>query len=622
MNVLYLKACYPRVMFKPLLFILVGLLCYPLSGCQNTNSVINPGKLEIVKLEFAQTHVIPPEGKTFNLSGFGANEQRSLRVVANRDALVLFQAATNDLIQPKLEVLQNDAVVTTIALNTPATLPKTEAGGTAYSSSVYWAKLPAGFVKTGLKVRFRTENALSEARAVNIGAPVNFSLFVIPVYLFGATTDLLAFDTVKQPPQAISDEFYAKIPVAKLSIINHALGQLEIPELVIAPRNNQAAYIATSPSDYKDGFAGMDATLALIHRIREANGDSPTANQYYGSLIQKGKTGTFVGTGGGHAGVGDHLFSGIFIHEQGHAFGMPHANDGFVAKQYPYVGGSLLGSSWGYDPNHNEFLAPFIPNSKTGDVCGTYQVDDQKRCVKQDPMQSGAGTQAKGYQYAMFSDFNAAQIQWYFEGNRFTNDKGEQEYVGGRIEIDPSFASGYKRWDKIDQKYIEYIVPATDKGLYGLNAGFPTEKAQSVYTIMGTLSNTTPAVNRIYAPVKYTGNLLQQIDPSSSSDLSDVRPNVGKYPWFCHAQGCDYTLRVTYSDGTTLHQLMQLGFHKWWFSPDIDPSANDPINGNSFRTWAINVPADKTVYKIELLYIPKGYEGLPQTPNVVSIWQP
>jgi Peptidase M66 len=613
-------------MLKPLLTILAGLLCYSFSGCQNTNSVINPGKLEIAKLEFAQTHVIPSEGKTFNLAGFGVNEQRTLRVVANRGALVLFQAGSSNLDQPKLEVLSGDVVTTTIPLNTPETLPKTEAGGPAYSSSLYWTKLPAEYIKAGLKVRFRTANAVSEARAVNIAAPVDFSLFVIPIYLFGATTDLLAFDTVKQPPQNISDEFFTKVPVAKLSIVNHPLGKLEILELVIAPRNNQAAYIATSPSDYKDGFAGMDATLALIKRIREANGDAPTANQYYGSLIQKGKTGAFVGTGGGlgggHAGVGDHLFSGIFIHEQGHAFGMPHANDGFVAKQYPYIGGSLLGSSWGYDPNHNEFLAPFIPNSKTDGICGTYQVDDQKRCVKQDPMQSGAGTQAKGYQYAMFSDFNAAQVQWYFEGNRFTNDKGAQEYIGGRVEIDSSFASGYKHWDKIDQKYIEYTVPTGDKGLYGLNGGFPTEKARAVYTIMAALSNTTPTVNRIYAPVKYTGNLLQQIDPSSSNDLSDIRPNVGKYPWFCHAQGCDYTLRVTYSDGSILHRLLQLGFHKWWLSPDIDPTANDPMNGNSFRTWALNVPADKTLSKIELLYTPKGYEGLPQTPAVVSTWQP
>ncbi len=562
----------------------------------------------------------------FSLSGFGVNEQRTLRVVANRDALVLFQAINSDLTQPQLEVLQNDAVITTISLNPPATLPKTEANGPAYSSSSYWAKIPAEFVKSGLKVRFRTSDAVSEARVVNIGAPVDFNLFVIPIYLFGATTDLLSFDAVKAPPQNITDEFFAKIPVAKLSILNHPLGKLELPELVIAPRNNQAAYIATSPSDYKDGFAGMDATLSLIHRIREANGDSPTANQYYGSLIQKGTTGALVGTGGGlgggHAGVGDHLFSGIFIHEQGHAFGMPHANDGFVAKQYPYVGGSLLGSSWGYDPKHNEFLAPFIPNSKGDGVCGSYQVDDQKRCVKQDPMQSGAGTQAKGYQYAMFSDFNAAQVQWYFEGNRFTNDKGAQEYLGGRVEIDSSFASGYKRWDKIDQKYVEYTVPTDDKGLYGLNGNFPTEKARAVYTIMGTLSNTTPTVNRIYAPVKYIGNLLQQIDPTSSGDLSDIRPNVGKYPWFCHARGCDYTLRVTYSDGSQLYRLMQLGFHKWWLSPDIDPTANDPINPNSFGTWAINVPADKTTSKVELLYTPKGYEGLPSNPTVVSIWQP
>jgi hypothetical protein len=116
---------------KPLSFIFAGLSCSLLLGCQNTNPAINPGKLEIVKLEFAQTHVIPAEGAAFNLSGFGVNEQRTLRVVANRDALVLFQASTSDLPQPQLEVLAGDNVTTTIALNTPETLPKTEAGGRA-----------------------------------------------------------------------------------------------------------------------------------------------------------------------------------------------------------------------------------------------------------------------------------------------------------------------------------------------------------------------------------------------------------------------------------------------------------------------------------------------------------
>ena len=613
-------------MFKPSLLMLAGLSCALFLGCRETTSISNPTDLAINKLEFAQTHVIPAEGKAFNLSGFGINEQRTLRVVANRDALVLFQPAISNLLQPQLEVLFNDTVATTIDLNTPDTLPKTEANGPAYSSTSYWAKLPAEYIKAGLKVRFRSQNAISEARAVNVGAPVDFSLYVIPIYLFGATTALLPFDQVKQPPQAIADEFFAKIPVAKLSIVNHPLGKLEIPELVIPPRSNHAAFIAKSPNDYQDGFDGMGATLSLIHQIREANGDAAIATQYYGSLIQKGSNGALVGTGGGlgggHAGVGDHIFAGIFIHEQGHAFGMPHANDGFVANQYPYIAGSLQGPSWGFDPFHNEFLAPFKPNSKTDGVCDTHQVDSQKRCVKQDPMQSGAGDQAPGYQYTMFSDFNAAQVQWYFEGNRFTNDKGQQEYVGGRVEIDSSFASGFKRWDKVDQKYIEYNVPITDKGLYGLNGNFPIAKAKNVYTIMGTLSNTTSSLNRIYTPAKYTGNLLQQIDPSSSSDIASIVPNTGKYPWFCHAEGCDYTLRVTYSDGTTLHRLMQIGFHKWWFSPDIDPTATDPLNGNSFRTWAINVPADKTAVKVELLSTPKGYEGLPQNPSVVSTWQP
>ena len=161
-------------MFKPSLLMPAGLSCALFLGCRETTSISNPTDLAINKLEFAQTHVIPAEGKTFNLSGFGINEQRTLRVVANRDALVLFQPAISNLLQPQLEVLFNDTVATTIDLNTPDTLPKTEANGPAYSSTSYWAKLPADYIKAGLKVRFRSQNAISEARAVNVGAPVDF----------------------------------------------------------------------------------------------------------------------------------------------------------------------------------------------------------------------------------------------------------------------------------------------------------------------------------------------------------------------------------------------------------------------------------------------------------------
>ena len=63
-----------------------------------------------------------------------------------------------------------------------------------------------------------------------------------------------------------------------------------------------------------------------------------------------------LGSVGGAASVGDSNYRGIFIHEQGHALSLPHQGDAYQAGKYPYVGGSLAGSAWGYDPDHHEFL--------------------------------------------------------------------------------------------------------------------------------------------------------------------------------------------------------------------------------------------------------------------------
>lgn len=111
----------------------------------------------------------------------------------------------------------------------------------------------------------------------------------------------------------------------------------------------------TAMDQQKDGYAVMSAVLNLIGGLRGANGEGPTNNQYYAPILSLNpSTGRefFLGggLGGGAVGTGDENYTGIFIHEQGHAFGLPHAGDAYTGGTYPYAGGSLNGSVWGYDP--------------------------------------------------------------------------------------------------------------------------------------------------------------------------------------------------------------------------------------------------------------------------------
>ncbi len=625
---------------KSLLLIGSGLLT--LSACFNSEGGSSPapkGMLGITKLEFAQTHVMPAGGLSWNLPGFKADEQRSLHLTGDRAALVLLEPSSDVASEGlKLEVIgANDAVLATVAMNAPDRLPNSEGGGSRYSNAMYSALLPAQWLEPGLRVRFATPKSQSAVQSVLVGASPRFTIYSLPFYLFGATTALLPLEQAKAPDQATQDEYFAKVPVSSVRLVNHPAGSWSSANLVIAPRSvngvANAAYVASTPSDYdkngKDGYAGMDAVLRILGAIRNAGGDSSTANQYYGALIQRGLSGQRVdtggGLGGGHLGSGDHLYSGIFFHEQGHAFGMPHAADGYASQQYPYVGGSLKGSSWGYDAIRNQLLSPLIP-STSSDCRGCQTragqvLDAQGRCVKQDPMQSGAGSQDPSYKFAMFSDFNAAVVQRYFEGQTKLVS-GTRTYDGGRIETDSSFASGYKHWDTLEQRYVE-VKPATlEKGLYGLNMGLPVNRDTPVVTIIGTLSKAgTKGVTQIYPPLRYTGNLMRLIDPSSASDRADVTLDSGTYPWYCKASGCDYTVRVTFQSGKVYQHLLQIGTRAW-FSPNNDPNALDATKASSFATWGVNVPDEGAIDRLELLGTPQGYAGLSANPTVLATLKP
>lgn len=159
---------------------------------------------------------------------------------------------------------------------------------------------------------------------------------------------------------------------------------------------------------------------------------------------------------------GRHEYRGIFIHEQGHAFGLPHVGEAYDQFRYPYEWGSLQGSAWGYDANLREFLAPFVPASASRYGACTSNTfagharafDSRGRCVKQDPMQSGSGDQGSRYRFATFSDYSTAVMQRWFEGRTTLDGDGTHDYGGGKIVRDRSFTGGYKPWDNIDRAWI------------------------------------------------------------------------------------------------------------------------------------------------------------------------
>lgn len=608
--------------------------------------------LAIQRLELAQTHLLPDGSKSWSLPT-PVEAPDTLHLVGNREALVLVRLSATDADQPMIEGLVDGRSLGTVALKPPALLPPTEASGPAYATDLHSAVLPAGWLRPGLALRVAAANySSSAARSVEVGADMPFTLRILPFYLYGATESntgrpLASVGTA--PADAIA-EMFAKWPVSRLDVANHPGRKVQWPELVIGPREDandqpQAAYVARSTSDYKEGFAGLTGVLGALIALREASGEGPLPVQYYAPLISLNASGSYSdpggglgggGLGGNSAGAGDERYAGIFIHEQGHAFGLPHVGDAYDAGRYPYAWGSLNGSAWGYDATHQEFLAPFVPttapryaNCKLDIFAGRLRaLDTSGRCVKQDPMQSGAGDEARGYRYASFSDFSTAVMQRYLEGWT-TVDANGRHAPGGRVVPDASFPSGYKQWDTLDKRWIESSTATRDFGQGGLDRNLPWLRDVPVHAIVLTISNAgTSGVTQIYPPFSFVGNLLRGIDPSSASDRASILPSpssagTAAHRWYCNGTGdnagCDFTLRLTYADGSVSHRLLRGGFRPF-NQPGAAAVADslNPLKGASFRVFAVHVPGDKALTKIELLDTPKVWEGLPLNPRVMA----
>ena len=596
------------------------------------------GVLAIQRLELAQTHVLPDGARSW-APPTPANASETLHLVGGREALALVRLSAANADRPVLEALADGKSLGTVALNPPSQLPPTEAGGPAYGDDLYSATVPAAWLRPGLTLRAKAANyQAGEARAVEVGADMPFTVRVLPFYLFGATEANTArpLSLTGAPPADAVTEMYAKWPVAKLDAVNHPARLVQWPTLVIPPRNDangqpQPAYVARSANDYKDGFAGLAGVLGTLGALRNANGEGALPVQYYAPLLALDAAGKYRGPGGGLGGgsdgAGDELYAGIFIHEQGHAFGLPHVGEAYDDGRYPYAWGSLNGSTWGYDGQRKQLLAPFVPatasryaNCKTDTFGGKLRtLDNTGRCVKQDPMQSGSGDQASGYRYATFSDYSTAVMQRYFEGKTSVDSKGVHT-PGSRLVADASFASGYKQWDTVDKRWVEAPTTTTSSGLWGLDRGLPQQRDVPVVAIVLTISNAnTPGITQIDPPLSFTGNLLRGFDPTVAADRAAFVPDTSANAWYCRNGGCDFTLRLTYADGSVRHRLLQGGFRPFNQARGTpDAGTRDPLNGASFRRFAVQVPGDKRLTKIELLDTPMAWEGLPAQARVMA----
>ncbi|BAV96164.1 M66 family metalloprotease [Lysobacter enzymogenes] len=588
--------------------------------------------LEIASLELAQAHVLPAQGLSWTLP----NASESYHAVGGRAALALLRLSANNAANVRLEGFANGAPLGALALAPPSALPSTEDNGQAYASDLYSAEIPAAWMTSALQLRVVADNYRAGAlQAPVIGADSQALIRALPFYLFGTTPDnSFPLSQTGTAPQDAVDELYAKWPMASVVVSNHPARAAIWPTLVMPPQDGKPAFLrrARDARGDGDGFKILGVVLNLLRNMLDANGEAPGRVQYYAPTIMRDLNGVdFVegaGLGGFSVGSGGAGYSGVFIHEQGHAMGSPHQGTAYLEGRYPYLAGGLAGSVWGYDQNKRRFQGPFVPTSASsykGCRGDTYEgmprpIDAQGRCVRQDPMQSGDGDQAKGDRYTIFSDYTAAIFQRFYEGRTTINADGTRSYANSAIVADAAYPGGYRRWDTIERRWVGF-APKLISGSWSTDDGeFPLRRDVPVHAIALTYSYAgTPEVSQFYPPLSFTGNLMFSVDPSDAAQRASVTPRTGPFRKFCSDAGCDYTLRVTYADGSQRLELLPRGFRQFFAGGDgpVVEDAKNPLHGYSLRTWVIQVPGDKPLRKLELLDTPMAWKGIPANPTVL-----
>jgi len=532
---------------------------------------------------------------------------KRLLLVADRAALLMVQPAASVSSLVVRAKLADGRTLGPLTMNPPAKLPATDGGRPAYSSVKYSALLPREWIQIGASLEVGQGDFSSpRSVALSVTPATTLTHHTIPVYLFGARAAQSvvpdwALSSASTNGYTLDQEYQQKLPIAKLAQVT--TGAVTIDQLAVGPRNDdQFCYPAMSFGSWADFKAAGGDTNARIYRLlsdmrgNSANRNGSFADGFYGFVqtVDGGRqvaASTGGGLGGGGVGTSggdyrpDQVYSAIFNHEMGHAYGLPHADAAADAGDYPYPMGTKSGSTWGYDALKNQLLTTL---EYSGQSCDGRTVDGT--CFQRTPMSGGDDDRdGKTYRWNAFSDYQAAQMQEGFLDKVFPDD---------------SYDGGYKRWNRGTGAFEK--LSASDRARIGTDV---VKTGQSVQTVIGTVShfNLSPTASGIVVTPAWTGNLPKQLDPTVQADL-DLTLGSAPGAWggyYCVYNGCDYTLVATYADGTVLRNLLSMGYHV--MDGDVRPSAKDVLSGDNFASYAVNLPTGHGgLAKLQLFNTPFG----------------
>ncbi|UXH80287.1 M66 family metalloprotease [Roseateles amylovorans] len=575
------------------------------------------GALNMLSIELAQTHVLPNGKKTW--SNPELSNAPTLRLVDSRDTLALVRLPSPVPASPRLEIWRDGRRVHSMPLALPSALPPTEDGQAPYANDLYSATIPRSEMMPGVSLKVSAQNKpAGNSLALDVAPESWLKVRVLPVYLWGAN-EINSKKVLPQAAQIPADRLYeykAMVPW-NVDVEPHPAVKVERDTYVMEPSGGRPAFVQRAHGE-PGGRDGPGAVIRITHEINVANGEFRSPTLIYSPMSYRtvdnvitNYTGGKAFQGGWWSATGPFSFDRIFQHEIGHNLTMSHLFG--TTGNSPYPEASLKGTAWGWDASRSAFIPPWVtPSADNYKNCATTrgrQFDEAGRCVKNSVMENGYYDKPRSRGFNMYSDYEIAL--------------GQRELLTKTVQFEGAYDDEghpfFIRYNAEGQHYEMFSPPTINYALDGIAQNLPRQVDVPIYAVSMTFSNTTPEVNQFAAPLRYQGNMLGTIDPTNAQDRAAITPTgQGIYRNFCRSQGCDFTLRMTYEDGSQRHQLLQRGFRPWYKPSDLATAAsNDPLSGSSFRSLTVNVPGDKRLIRVELLSTPEGWKGVGDAPLVV-----
>ena len=563
----------------------------------------------IGSVRYAQTHLMEPSWPLFQLTG----GRPTLVAVALKGS-----GKSPDV---RLTARIDGQVVGSACLAGPSDIPANATSQDPSFDNLYTMTLPVAWVKPGLAVTVQVgaSQVVHTSQDLAVTSPTELNLLMIQ-------TDVLHYNDGKKDtpvPSTFLADFAAAMP-ASVTRLGRLPARMVLDRMVFHGGTDEPVLACRSDVSDRTGcgdyskVSGMDQ-LAAVMRMTSAFSRATGAQSF---AVTYGHSGHLApgGWGGGKVFAGFD-YGGIFLHEMGHALGLPHWGEGSYGNtspgwgefNYPYGGvgknGGGRGQSWNYEPNSREFISPLCVDRSEG-VPGQERSDAMQRnrpC--QEARKRGTGP------WDGFGDFSAKAIQEFLHGNAGQHS-GTVPYFGANPAYHMPARDGYpllerdgagKRvftrgptqpQEKLDEETYDFL--------------HPVEWDTPVYTVYGTYHPQYRNANILYKPMAYRGTLPKLLDPTDPKIFADLKAGsagpYGDYFWWAK----DLTLRFTYADGSQRVAIYPYdGVSRDWSVAD-HPWRWDLLY------FAINIPADKKLAKVEVFRRPflVRYPGSTDSGNI------